>query len=117
MAKRAPTRCTQCRQLATKQGRCDDHQVKPWERKSANSRALTGRQRATFRTKTLDAAHWTCAWCGNEATEADHILAIALGGAPLDWENNGQALCDACHEKKTKQDKQRVRAKQATRRY
>lgn len=117
MAQRAPSRCTQCRQLATHHGRCDDHQVKPWERSSANTRALTGRQRAHFRAKTLEAAAGICEWCGKPATEADHILAIALGGDPHDHENNGQALCATCHELKTKQDRVRARERQKHRRY
>lgn len=116
MAQRAPSRCTQCRQLATHQGRCDDHQVKPWERSSANTRALTGRQRARFRDKVLE-ANPTCAWCDAPAGEADHILAIGLGGDPHDWENNGQGLCIRHHQEKSMRDASEIRAKQATKRY
>lgn len=117
MARRAPSRCTQCRQLATHHGRCDDHQVKPWERSSANTRALTGSQRAHFRAKTLEAAAGICEWCGKPATEADHKLAIGLGGDPHDWENNGQALCTDCHDLKTKQDNADIRAAAKRRTY
>jgi len=117
MPARAPSRCTQCRKLATHQGRCDTHQVKPWERASANTRALTGRQRATFRTRVLNAADHTCEWCGAPATEADHKLAIALGGDPHDWENNGAALCGPCHDTKTRHDQAEARNRQAHRRY
>lgn len=116
MATRAPTRCTQCKRLATHQGRCDQHQVKPWERSSANTRALTGRQREHFRQATLR-ANPTCAWCNQPATEADHILAIGLGGDPHDWENNGQGLCDTHHAIKTKRDNDEIRARQTRRTY
>lgn len=117
MAQRAPSRCTQCRQLATHHGRCDDHQVKPWHNASANTRALTGRQRQHFRDKTLEAAAGICEWCGKPATEADHKLAIGLGGDPHDWENNGQALCTDCHDIKTKQDTADIRAAAKRRTY
>lgn len=35
-----------------------------------------------------------------QATEADHIMPIARGGARLDLDN-GQGLCKPCHSKKT----------------
>lgn len=42
------------------------------------------------------------------ATQVDHIVALVNGGT--DTEDNRQALCDACHERKTRDDLgQRVR--------
>ncbi len=29
----------------------------------------------------LEAANWTCHYCGNPANEADHILPVSLGGS------------------------------------
>lgn len=109
MPSRAQSRCTQCPRLATSKGRCDDHQRRAWENPSANTRALTGRQRETFRRNVLAAAQGICAWCGKPATQADHILAIGLGGSPHDWEHNGQALCDDCHDLKTEADNHHAR--------
>lgn len=47
-----------------------------------------------------------CAQCGERAsTQADHIKPIAEGGAnTLD---NGQGLCDPCHDAKTRREAQR----------
>lgn len=39
--------------------------------------------------------------CGEIATEVDHIVAIAVGGAPYE-RANCQGLCAACHGRKTK---------------
>lgn len=38
--------------------------------------------------------------CGRPATEADHVVPIADGGARLD-EANLQPLCKGCHSRKT----------------
>lgn len=91
-----------CRKLTVGKGRCEDHQPKAWERPSANSRRLSGRDRERFRTAVLT-ANPHCVMCGRTATEADHVLAIGLGGAN-DPHHNGQGLCEPCHEWKTKQD-------------
>lgn len=117
MAQAAAKRCTQCSRIATHGGRCEQHQVTPWANKSANSRALTGRQRANFRANVLARADHTCEWCGKPATEADHILAIGLGGAPTDWINNGAALCRRCHATKTRSDNKRMAERRRQRRY
>lgn len=87
-----------CAEWATTRGKCDDHFV-PWEQPSANTRALTGRQRAELRRKSL-AREPTCRHCGAPGTEADHIRPIALGGARFDL-GNIQTLCGACHATKT----------------
>lgn len=116
-----PSRCPYdgCRALTTRRGRCDDHQVKPWANPSANSRALTSRERAKFREAVL-AGNPMCActgWCGQHhgpcaapGAQADHIIAIALGGSRL-ARSNGQALCAPCHQVKTRLDTAAVKAK------
>lgn len=40
-------------------------------------------------------------WCldGEDTWHADHIIPIGLGGA--DHPDNGQILCEACHDRKT----------------
>lgn len=110
MARRPPRRCTRCTKLATANGRCDDHRIKPWERPSANSRALTSAQRRRFRQLVLADWNYACGRCGQPAAEADHITPIGLGGDPFDWEHNGMALCPTCHDTKTATDNQRMRS-------
>lgn len=38
--------------------------------------------------------------CGAPATDADHIVAVRVGGDPLDL-GNGIGLCRSCHSRKT----------------
>lgn len=109
MPSKAPGRCTQCPVLATTKGRCDEHQRKAWENPSANTRALTGGQRARFRAEVMQASDGKCAWCGQPATEADHIRAIGLGGSPTDSTHNGMGLCSECHVLKTESDNNEMR--------
>jgi 5-methylcytosine-specific restriction enzyme A len=57
-------------------------------------------------------AHPLCVIClesnrASPATQRDHIIPLAEGGA--DDETNEQALCDDCHEAKSKAEAQRGR--------
>lgn len=106
----APTRCPVpgCHQLTTERGRCATHQRKAWENPSANTRALTPRQRQQFHDAVLEREP-TCRVCGAPATEADHITPIALGGAHTD-PANGQGLCETHHNDKTTRDRAAIRA-------
>jgi 5-methylcytosine-specific restriction protein A len=102
-----PTRC-HCGHPATNQGRCDQHQPKPWANPSANTRLLSRHQRRAFRDAVLTHEP-ACRNCGSTTNlRADHIIPVADGGAHHD-PNNGQTLCEPCHEAKT-------RAEQAARR-
>jgi len=104
MAQSIPKRCTRCSQMATKGGRCDDHQVKPWANASANTQALTGRQRSRLRERII-ARDGECAVCGSvNDLEVDHIIEVTDGGA-LEDESNLQLLCVRHHEEKSKQAK------------
>lgn len=103
MPVRAPIRCTQCRKMATHQGRCEDHQRKAWENKSANSEALTGRQRQTLKERQVR-IHPICGVCDDDRVamlQLDHIVEIADGGHPTD-PSNLWLLCKPCHKVKTK---------------
>jgi len=48
--------------------------------------------------------------CAGHAVEADHIRAVAEGGAPADI-RNGQAICRPCHLAKTAAEGQRGAAR------
>ena len=114
-----PSRCHKpgCRKLTVKNGRCEDHQPKPWRNPSANTTQLTRQERQRFHDMTLAGAP-PCActgWCGTHsgkckhpATEADHIIPVALNGARLSRENS-QPLCARCHSEKTKKDNKAIR--------
>ena len=49
-----------------------------------------------LRLAVLNAARWRCYWCGDAANEADHLVAIAEGGAALD-RRNLVASCRRCN--------------------
>jgi 5-methylcytosine-specific restriction endonuclease McrA len=52
--------------------------------------------------------HPDCAVCGKKATDADHVLAVALGG---DFEGPLQSLCRGCHLRKTASDSKAAQAR------
>ena len=74
------------------------HTIKGDGRQSASKRGYTKRwrkvRRMVLRRQPL------CVWCGDVATQVDHIVAMACGGAQYDM-GNLQAMCASCHSKKT----------------
>lgn len=105
-----PARCTDpdCGALAVNRGRCAEHQRKAWANRSRNTDALTGAERARFRAAVL-ARDPVCRVCGvAPATEADHIIPVAQGGALLDF-TTGQGLCAADHLAKTIAEREAAR--------
>jgi len=104
-----PERCPApgCHALTTEHGRCPDHQRKPWENPSANTRTLTRADRRRFHDAVLTRdPRCVCTGqcgtthhspCGAPSTEADHIVPIAHGGAHTD-PTNGRGLCHHCHQ-------------------
>lgn len=93
----APTRC-HCGRIRP----CEKHRRKPWANPSANTKALSGRDRARLKRDQLDREP-RCRRCGEterELLEADHIIEISDGGHPTDPENL-QTLCHDCHEIKS----------------
>lgn len=94
---RAPKKCARdgCETRGT--GRyCPEHQVR-W--KQGPSRTSTP-EHAAWRKAVLDRDHWWCRiqgpGCTGRANHADHITAVAFGGAEFDL-TNGQAACPTCH--------------------
>jgi 5-methylcytosine-specific restriction protein A len=109
-----PGRCTYpgCG-TPTTLGRCPRHTRRPWEQPSANTRALTGRERAELRRRQLRREP-QCRTCGSTTNlEADHITPIAAGGSLFNPENL-QTLCDTHHKAKTAAE---GRSKAAQRRF
>lgn len=94
-----PTRCP-CGRTATNRGRCDEHQPKPWATPSKRNQVL---DKWKWRKTAEDFLrhHPRCAWCGAEATQVDHIIPVADGGALYDHANL-QSLCTPHHDEKTK---------------
>ena len=49
--------------------------------------------------------HSECAVCGStDKTHLDHIIAVSQGGSMWDTRNH-QTLCNSCHSRKTKREK------------
>ena len=98
-----PTRCP-CGLPATTRGRCDEHQPKPWARRSAHTRQIDrGRWERVRQQQLRDEPR--CRQCGaEEHLQVDHILNIARGGALYDRENL-QTLCKPCHDKKSERER------------
>ena len=79
---------------------CDEHRPMNWR---GDPRTSTAEHKA-WRRAVLDRDHWRCRLkypgCTGKATQADHKVAVAFGGAPFDVAN-GQGACPHCHKIKT----------------
>lgn len=122
-----PSRCAdvECRELATKRGRCDDHQPPPWRGRSdkaARYGITSGRWRSLKR-KVTARDRGCCYICGAEPPddpetpghELDHVVSIGEGGAREDLDNLGLA-CVACHATKSAAEALRANLARAKRR-
>lgn len=98
----APTRClvSGCAAYAVARGRCADHYV-PWEQRSRRNENIDHRRAARWRRDVM--RRDDLCTCGAPATEADHIIPVADGGARYDVAN-GQGLCSPCHARKTRDE-------------
>ncbi|MFN7583910.1 MAG: HNH endonuclease [bacterium] len=54
----------------------------------------------------LEAANWTCHYCGNPANEADHILPVSLGGS--NEVSNLLPCCKQCNSGRGNQTMKRL---------
>ena len=108
-------RCTnpRCPNPAATGGKCATHRRRYDRERHANTPYHTPRWQR-FRAKILRATP-ECAVCGARATDVDHVIAIADGGAIWDA-HNCQALCATHHARKTRQDAQKRKSKVATER-
>ena len=100
-----------CRALSRDgSGRCPAHPKESWAKPEATKR-ITGRKLQQLRAE-LFAEEPLCRHCLLEgravpATQRDHIIPLAEGGQ--DVRENTQALCDECHEAKSKAERMRGR--------
>ena len=115
MPKAPPSRCTQpgCTNLATNKGRCTNHQSSGWQdrRRHQDNRTTTQRlgisehQWSELKTTIMGQHQGICYICGKPgATEVDHKLAVALGGAKTDPNNLAPIHAEPCHADKTKRE-------------
>ena len=106
----APSHCegAGCNQLAEPGKRlCSNHSIINYPKMKTSLRGYDG-DWLKVRMRVLRRQPW-CAICHSEglvtiATEVDHIIPMAKGGARLDLANL-QPLCRPCHIAKTQQDK------------
>ena len=89
-------------------GRCEKHKSEAWVKKPTATKRITGRKLQSFRAA-LFTANPLCVGCASvgrttRATQRDHILSLADGGA--DDDSNTQGLCDSCHEAKSLVERQ-----------
>lgn len=116
MPKMPPRPCTQarCNEMATSKGRCEQHQVEPWQSSKGKTPSDRGygyvwqktRKRALVRDSYL------CQVCLKSnrltlATEVDHILNKAQGGT--DSLDNLQSICTDCHKIKTIEERKKCK--------
>ena len=85
--------------MATRQGRCDQHQRRPWENTSHRNRVLN--RYAWQKAQRNHLAYYPyCEVCGtHDDLEVDHILRPIDGGALYD-DSNLQTLCATHHKEK-----------------
>ena len=107
----APKACSHvgCAVLVRGSSRCEAHALKPWAKSVKATKRITGRRLQRMRTQ-LFARDPLCAECRRqglvrEATQRDHVIPLAEGGA--DDVTNEQGLCDECHDAKSETEKQR----------
>lgn len=107
---RAPRICNElgCSTLVydEKRRRCDAH-YKPFGGKGGTSSRTTTSDHKRRRLRVLGRAGYRCEVrypdiCIGTATEADHVVALSLGGTDSDF--NMQAVCTPCHRRKTSRE-------------
>lgn len=102
---RAPRRCPHpgCENRITNTRYCEDHTTHHWDRPGNQRGPEHYRWRKAVLTRDKGVCQIRGPHCTHRATEADHIINIAEGGAEFDIDN-GRAACAPCHAEKTKQE-------------
>lgn len=108
---RAPLRCPggngTCTNLIVNRRYCEEHTV-PWSGKRTTSSTLTSTAAwKQLRQRVLKRDRYQCQvrepGCTGRATQVDHIINTAAGGAELDSENT-QAICPSCNARKAQRE-------------
>lgn len=101
MPRSAPSRCTKdCGRLATRAGRCDEHQRKAWENTSKRNQLIDKTKWKRVADKHLQSEP-QCRVCGTDLDlQVDHVTEVTDGGSLYD-DANLQTLCRTHHEEKT----------------
>lgn len=110
MPQAAPRPCTQpgCGALVHDgSGRCDAHQRKSWAPRYRHVKRIRGSKLKRLRDELLHRKP-LCEECERNgrvsaSTVRDHIVPLAEGGT--EDESNIQALCDPCHDAKSKRER------------
>jgi 5-methylcytosine-specific restriction protein A len=97
-----------CPRPSLDRGYCMEHAPTPWA--GAERSPLKGARWAKLRAAVLRRDRGVCQRCGARATEVDHTIPRAEGGAVWDMANL-KALCSPCHDTKTKAESARGRAR------
>jgi 5-methylcytosine-specific restriction endonuclease McrA len=93
-----------CRAPATQGSYCSAHVPKTWRKRNPEIPSpYTGPVWKALRAEAKARANGRCEICGGPGSQADHRVALALGGAFADPQNI-QWLCAACHRSKTGRD-------------
>ena len=112
MPKLPPRPCptARCRNMTTRNGRCDDHQPIAWASSVGKTPTERGYGAAwrKLRNLALKRDSHLCQLCLRNgivtlATEVDHILNKARGGT--DSMDNLQSVCRSCHRLKTHKER------------
>lgn len=105
-----PCASPRCYKMASKSGRCEDHQSEPWftsKGKTPTQRGY-GAEWVRLRAKVLIRDSHLCKTCFKAsiitvATDVDHIVSKAKGGT--NKMENLQSLCNVCHKIKTAKER------------
>lgn len=105
---RAMKMCAKCPHLVRPPAvYCPEHQPPAgWVTHPSPASALAGTQRRAFRAAVVTPGA-RCVACGAPATVADHVIPIAEGGT--NTPDNGQPMCEPCHNLKTQAEARRAR--------
>jgi 5-methylcytosine-specific restriction enzyme A len=119
-----PSRCSKldCNELATKRGRCGDHQPSGWTERRRPQDDRTDRDRLGISThewmklagQVMKEHRGVCHVCGRAgADQVDHIVPLLEGGAKTDPSNLAPIHAEPCHRIKTAAELARARRRAA----
>lgn len=102
----SPRLCPSCKAIV--KGRCPTCSTGWTARPTTRKTPTSHRRWRTLRARVLR-EHPICQVCDYlPATQADHVVPVAEGGAELDPDNL-QSICDPCHAAKTAEESARAR--------